>query len=189
MSRIPATDKANYKGPLFINFGGPGASGNEKLVALSKVFREMAGAGYDLVTWDPRGTGSTLPALSCYKDVATRQLFQVERMSQKALNGNNTLSELVAANKWLAEGCELFSQKILPFMGTMSTVRDLAHLVDVYGHSKKLSYWYVLLCRHQTCQSRIGTYVVTQGYLIRDHPWRYFCCAVSGPGRAGAPGR
>src|SRR5882757_6567105 len=58
MIKLPATDQAHRLGTLFVNFGGPGASGIERLRARSGwdwLFSPELKARFDLVSWDTRG--------------------------------------------------------------------------------------------------------------------------------------
>lgn len=139
--RLPATNKANYKGPLFLNFGGPKASGTEGLLGNARRLRSVVGDAYDLVGWDPRGTGSTLPVVTCHPDAKTREQITLTRSSALMLAANDTLGQLDAVQQVIAAGCDAYSGHLLPFVGTVPTVRDLSHLVDIYGYSGKLSYW------------------------------------------------
>ncbi len=70
VSRIGHTSNAkNYRGIILTNPGGPGGSGldlNTFLVAQLKADKLSAAANdYDWIGFDPRGVGSSLPALSC----------------------------------------------------------------------------------------------------------------------------
>ena len=138
--RLPATDKKDYKGPVFLNPGGPGYAGSVFLpTGGGKDWQENLGAGYDIVTWDPRATGSTLPALSCYVDEEHRKGASAMPINL-LFQSNNTLEEMDAMNQVLATGCEKHSGHILPYMGTTATTRDLHRLVEAYGYSKKISF-------------------------------------------------
>ncbi|RXG48374.1 hypothetical protein VDGE_07674 [Verticillium dahliae] len=52
--RLPAEDKENYKGPLFVNPGGPGGSGVDLVRQGGSFIAEMLGANHDLISWDIR---------------------------------------------------------------------------------------------------------------------------------------
>lgn len=58
--RLPATDPAKRIGSLFVNFGGPGASGVDRLRARGKwewLFSPELRARFDVVSWHLRGIG------------------------------------------------------------------------------------------------------------------------------------
>ena len=70
VSRVRHTvTAAKYQGVLLLNPGGPGGSGltlSELGPAISRSFgRPDVGGAYDWVGFDPRGVGSSKPALSC----------------------------------------------------------------------------------------------------------------------------
>ena len=70
VSRIKhKTPDAQAQGPMLVNPGGPGGSG-----LIYAVFGEFvpngAGDAYDWIGFDPRGVGSSKPALSCIPDDA-----------------------------------------------------------------------------------------------------------------------
>src|ERR1700722_13640406 len=73
VSKIEHTSSAkDYRGIILTNPGGPGGSGldlNTFLVAQLKTDNlSAAAADYDWIGFDPRGVGSSLPALSCEPD-------------------------------------------------------------------------------------------------------------------------
>ena len=65
VSRVKATVPADeYQGVMLVNPGGPGASGLD-LAVLGESVPQGAGAAYDWIGFDPRGVGSSAPAVSC----------------------------------------------------------------------------------------------------------------------------
>jgi hypothetical protein len=65
VSRIKHTvSKDKYQGVMLTNPGGPGGSGLT-LSVLGGFVPNKAGAAYDWIGFDPRGVGSSVPALSC----------------------------------------------------------------------------------------------------------------------------
>src|SRR3954470_12579977 len=68
VTRLPASDPAHRIGSLFVNYGGPGADA----VASTQSFGADLFAGltsrFDLVAFDPRGTGATVPSIDCHVD-------------------------------------------------------------------------------------------------------------------------
>jgi pimeloyl-ACP methyl ester carboxylesterase len=73
VSRIKHTSSAaNYQGVILTNPGGPGGSGldlNTFLIAQLKAegsaADKAAAADYDWIGFDPRGVGSSVPAITC----------------------------------------------------------------------------------------------------------------------------
>jgi pimeloyl-ACP methyl ester carboxylesterase len=65
VSRVRHTSPdAQYQGVMLVNPGGPGGSGLE-LSTLGQSVPSGAGKDYDWIGFDPRGVGSSKPALSC----------------------------------------------------------------------------------------------------------------------------
>ncbi|BCJ52631.1 peptidase [Actinoplanes sp. NBRC 14428] len=68
VSRIRHTvADADYQGVMLVNPGGPGGSGLT-LSVLGEYVPHGAGAAYDWIGFDPRGVGSSKPALACDGD-------------------------------------------------------------------------------------------------------------------------
>ena len=55
---------AAYQGVMLVNPGGPGGSGIG-LATLGQYLPHNAGSTYDWIGFDPRGVGSSRPALRC----------------------------------------------------------------------------------------------------------------------------
>ena len=54
--KLPARDLEDYKGPVFINPGGPGGSGVEVVKRSGKAFQKVVGENHDIISFDPRGS-------------------------------------------------------------------------------------------------------------------------------------
>lgn len=63
--RVPAVDRA--QGSLVVNPGGPGAPGTDYAAAAGQVLREPLLRAFDIVGFDPRGTGDSSP-VDCLSD-------------------------------------------------------------------------------------------------------------------------
>lgn len=55
-------------GSLLINPGGPGVAGADFAIFADRLFSPTLLAHFDIVGWDPRGTGLTEPAIDCVDD-------------------------------------------------------------------------------------------------------------------------
>ena len=68
LALLPAADQASRLGQLLLNFGGPGDSGVNTLGSSGRdVVPAEIGNRFDLVSWDPRGTGRSAP-VDCLTD-------------------------------------------------------------------------------------------------------------------------
>jgi pimeloyl-ACP methyl ester carboxylesterase len=64
---VPAAEPSGRIGSLVVNPGGPGAPGTDYAQAASQVFRRPVLDAYDVVGFDPRGTGGSSP-VDCLSD-------------------------------------------------------------------------------------------------------------------------
>jgi len=71
--RAPARDPRRRIGSLLINFGGPGDAGTETLPLTIDRFPPRIRDRFDLVSFDPRGTGDTR-AIDCVDDATADEL-------------------------------------------------------------------------------------------------------------------
>ncbi|WUH93404.1 alpha/beta hydrolase [Streptomyces sp. NBC_00433] len=118
VSRIPATGPGPRLGSLVVNFGGPGIPGITELAE-----RTAAGqlahlnSRYDLVGFDPRGTGRSSP-------VDCGDLSGV------------TATDPVAQARQVAQACRKHSGGLLPWVGTPNAARDLDVVRSALGDDR-----------------------------------------------------
>ena len=77
VSRLRATQPAKRIGSLVFNFGGPGDAGSETLAGYAEQIPAAIRARYDLVSFDPRGTGKSRP-VECVDDATADRLNAVD---------------------------------------------------------------------------------------------------------------
>lgn len=135
--RHPAT--GDRLGSLFINPGGPGASGFDFVrdsvdFAVSAELRER----YDIVGWDPRGVGRS-SAVTCYTDPADMDEF-IFGIPSAEVGTDEWIAEVTASSVAFAEACAENTGPLLEFVDTDSTVRDLDLLRAVVG-DEQLAYF------------------------------------------------
>ncbi|HQE32886.1 MAG TPA: alpha/beta hydrolase [Propionibacteriaceae bacterium] len=128
MLKIPATQPR--VGSLFVNPGGPGYGGTDLATRFKRDGLEM----YDIVGWDPRGTGESTP-VQCHNGAEIDALM--------ALDGSpDTPQELQALKdgwKQFAMGCLEKSGPLLAHISTVETVTDLDVMRQLVG-DKQLTY-------------------------------------------------
>ncbi|MBB6351717.1 pimeloyl-ACP methyl ester carboxylesterase [Nonomuraea muscovyensis] len=126
LTRLPARDPARRIGSLLVNFGGPGVSGRESLAKNRAMFDRLS-SRYDVVAFDPRGTGRGSP-LDCGPDpLLNTDPTPDDRRERDALR---------AAYATLAAGCEKRAGRLLPYLDTESTARDLDILRSALGDGR-----------------------------------------------------
>ncbi|MBT2365218.1 alpha/beta fold hydrolase [Streptomyces sp. ISL-10] len=128
--RARARDTANRIGSLVFNFGGPGGSGVATLPAAAMDYGALQ-ARYDLVSFDPRGVGRSVP-VECLDD---RQMD--EYVAEDATPDDAAEEEEFAGNvRRFSESCEENSGHELPHVGTIDAARDMDLIRQVLGDDK-----------------------------------------------------
>ncbi|MFE4515853.1 alpha/beta hydrolase [Kitasatospora sp. NPDC056783] len=122
LARVPAADRRRRLGALVLNPGGPGNSGTAMVRWGWQGFQGPLHDRYDLVGFDPRGSGDTTP-VHCLDD-RTRDEW------------NTTDDPGYDHGKVLAQACQARHADLLPHLGTRDTARDLDVLRGALGESK-----------------------------------------------------
>ncbi|MDG4863824.1 alpha/beta hydrolase [Streptomyces sp. T-3] len=133
--RKQATDKDRRIGSLVYNFGGPGGSGVQILPQAAEEYDDL-GERYDLVSFDPRGVGNTIP-VKCLTD---KEIDEERATDEDAPRNASEEKEFLEEDKEYSEACEKKSGKFLPHISTKDTARDMDLMRQVLG-DKKLNYF------------------------------------------------
>ncbi|WP_370251838.1 alpha/beta hydrolase [Streptomyces sp. V4I8] len=125
-----ATGPGRRIGSLVFNFGGPGQPGVSMLPAAAQSYQDFATlrTRYDLVSFDPRGTGDSRP-VRCLDDSAQDKASAADKTPDTPAE-MTTLLHLARAN---TQACAKHSGPLLAHIGTRSTARDLDLLRQVLG--------------------------------------------------------
>jgi pimeloyl-ACP methyl ester carboxylesterase len=144
VSRILHTStEGNYRGIILTNPGGPGGSGldlNMFLIsALKSDHLSAAAADYDWIGFDPRGVGSSIPALSCEPNY-----FSGDRESYDPTTAS-TLNYWLGRSSAYDKACEAKSaaqSALLDNMTTIDSARDMNSIREaLVGPNGKMSYY------------------------------------------------
>jgi len=127
LARLPATGKKI--GVLFTNPGGPGASGVEFLRTAPSVFTDKVLESFDIVSWDPRGVGSSAP-VDCIENLDA--FYAVDRDPRTAA----AVAQNVAASRALIAACQKNSGAVLPYLSTENSARDMDAIRAAIGEAK-----------------------------------------------------
>ena len=158
--KFPATVPAHSRlGTLFVNPGGPGASGTEEIARIGPDMSSIVGGFYDLVSWDPRGVNLTSPRLDCFPTEAVSHNWQRDQervglryenapMGHDAPGEHATGGELAWAARIAAfaesadQACSRNGRReVLEGSGTAATARDLRMMAKAMGETKGVNYW------------------------------------------------
>ncbi|MFI6642478.1 alpha/beta hydrolase [Streptomyces sp. NPDC050504] len=119
-------------GSLVFNFGGPGMSGLTGLADAREDYRALR-AHYDLVSFDPRGVGRSAPVkCGTALDGGEDDTDQGDELPTDAAGRAALVKELTS----IAAQCAAGTGKVLPFVGTVNTSRDMDVLRQALGDDK-----------------------------------------------------
>ncbi|KAF2158433.1 hypothetical protein M409DRAFT_71646 [Zasmidium cellare ATCC 36951] len=138
---VPVTD-SRYGGAVIINPGGPGGSGVEMVLeagdAIRRVLDDEKGKFFEILGFDPRGVGSTLPSMHCLENSLEDAKWAVRRRHEGLLGSSNeTLGRLWSASTAYGQSCSILSEDGSPdirkYMTTMSVARDMVSIIEAHG--------------------------------------------------------
>ncbi|HVN13930.1 MAG TPA: alpha/beta hydrolase [Kineosporiaceae bacterium] len=150
--RRPATGQR--LGSLLINPGGPGVGGASWVREAAGTFGGALRSSYDLVGWDPRGTGDSAP-VHCLDD---SQLGAYYAGDMTPDNGAE-VQQFVESQRAFARACQAHTGTILAHVDTVSTARDMDVLRAALG-DRVLTYY----------GASYGTYL--GAWYAQEFPWR-----------------
>ncbi|MGO9029003.1 MAG: alpha/beta fold hydrolase [Acidimicrobiales bacterium] len=126
LTEAPALDPPRRIGTLVFNPGGPGESGNQILPVVLPLFPASVRQRFDIVSFDPRGTGAS-HALDCGTSPSTvAALSPVPAAAGQPLPGTGVFTAMARACQSLAPGLE-------PFLDSTDTARDLDRIRQALG--------------------------------------------------------
>ncbi|WP_067859245.1 alpha/beta fold hydrolase [Nocardia shimofusensis] len=128
LSRIPATGAKI--GSLLLNPGGPGVSGLDTVLVGNQT---PLAQRFDRVGFDPRGVGSSTPAVACL----TPAEADAERAEPPEESTPEGIAETEAENREYADKCvERSGIDLLEHIGTREVVQDMDVIRAVLGDAK-----------------------------------------------------
>ncbi|CAI4212347.1 unnamed protein product [Parascedosporium putredinis] len=124
------------QGSILLNFGGPGQDGLNSMVAYAPIQAPITGGQFDLISWDPRGTGNTL-RFAC---------FEPEEIGTQYAQGVPDASDTAPGQVWaeaqiLAKTCGETQKANGGLVGMAFTSRDMIEIVDALEEDGLLRYW------------------------------------------------
>lgn len=141
--RVNATEEP-VLGTVLINFGGPGGTGAENLPAWADEARDNIGAQWNLLSWDPRGTGNTIP-FQCNLTALLGTITTPQKRDVGTLVSTN-ITEVFLNGGWRAAGqltdyCSSEANETATLIGTAFVARDMIEIVDALGEDGLLRYY------------------------------------------------
>jgi pimeloyl-ACP methyl ester carboxylesterase len=129
----PADDPSRRVGSLVVNPGGPGAPGTSYAENSSFAFRQVLRDDFDIVGFDPRGTGDSDP-VDCISDADLDALVASDPDPETPAEGQ----ELQQSYETFFEGCMANSDDLINHVTTVETARDMDVLRAALGESQML---------------------------------------------------
>ncbi len=126
----PATDPKRRVGSMLVNPGGPGFGGSYLVTNADSYFSSDLLDRFDVVAWDPRGTGESTPFVDCVSDYD--KYFTTDPTPDNEVQHQ----ALIDISRAFADECETHSGKILPYISTNNTVRDMDRIRAALGETK-----------------------------------------------------
>lgn len=128
--KVPAADPDRRIGSLVVNPGGPGAPGTDYAAQAEAVFREPLLDAYDIVGFDPRGTGASDP-VDCLTDEQLDQYVAEDPDPDTA----GEVAEYVGWVEAFGAGCAERSGALAAHVSTVEAARDMDVLRAALGES------------------------------------------------------
>lgn len=139
--RLRATELDDYKGPIFFNPGGPGGSGVYALIDRGALLQTIAGKNHDIISFDPRGIGTSVPRIECWDSPEKTRLWALQDVG--VVNSHpGVIFDAYARATAFSEACErnMNSSGLLSHISTASHARDMLEILHQTGQ-EKLKYW------------------------------------------------
>jgi len=134
ISRVQHTSSAaDYQGVILVNPGGPGGSGLS-LSTLGQYVPKGAGGDYDWIGFDPRGVGSSQPAMHC-----DGNYFHTNRPDYRPTSQHNVDLWLARSKKY-ADTCAAKYPALIKHMTTIDAARDMNQIRIALGVNQ-ISYY------------------------------------------------
>lgn len=122
----PAQESSRI-GSMLVNPGGPGYGGSFLAEDAESYFGERLVKSFDIVGWDPRGTGDSTPAVDCVDSYD--EYFAVDPTPEN----DRERAVLVDTSERLAAACDARSGRILQWISTNNSARDMDTIREALG--------------------------------------------------------
>ncbi|KIJ43920.1 hypothetical protein M422DRAFT_169269, partial [Sphaerobolus stellatus SS14] len=137
-AKVSPTSK-DYRGPIFLNPGGPGSSGVQFIDRLGEDMQDLLGGEYDIVGFDPRGVGQTTPRVSLFNDKFERAFWEHDEPS--TVNASTgSLAKAYSRSILLGEIAARTINYTGQYVSTAMVARDMLAIIRAHDRDKLL-YW------------------------------------------------
>jgi pimeloyl-ACP methyl ester carboxylesterase len=129
-----ASNPADRIGSMMVNPGGPGFGGSSLADDAQYYFSQDLIDHFDIIAWDPRGTGESTPAVNCVDTFD--EYFGLDSPPETP----EEKQALIDASQAFNDKCAENSGTILPYISTMASAQDINSLRLALGE-EKVSYF------------------------------------------------
>jgi pimeloyl-ACP methyl ester carboxylesterase len=123
-------DPSKRIGSLLVNPGGPGFGGSSLADDAYYYFSSDLLERFDIIAWDPRGTGESTPAVDCVDTYD--EYFGLDSPP----DNEEEIQALVDAAQKFSDACLERSGEILPYISTADSARDMNSIRLALGEDK-----------------------------------------------------
>ena len=128
-------DPGQRIGSLLVNPGGPGFGGSDFAIYADQIYSRTLLDHFDIIGWDPRGTGLSEPKIDCIDDYdhyfANTDITPDDDLERQ---------QLIALAQEFADACVAKNTALLPYVGTNNSARDMNAIREALGEDK-ISYF------------------------------------------------
>ena len=135
VGRHLASKPAERIGTLLVNPGGPGFGGSDYGIYAEQVYSQDLLDHFDILGWDPRGTGLSEPAIDCIDDYD--QFFGPADITPDTPEERQQAIDLA---KEFEDDCATRNADILQYVGTNYSAGDMDAIRQALGEDK-ISYF------------------------------------------------
>lgn len=136
VTRLRAKEPQRRIGTVFINYGGPGAGAVETTQAAAPSLFKAYRRRFDIVAFDPRGTGGSKPGLDCDVNQERVGLYRHPYYTPATYDRDQALAK---ARRY-AERCARRNAVLAPHVSTANVARDMDAVRAALG-VRKITYF------------------------------------------------
>jgi pimeloyl-ACP methyl ester carboxylesterase len=130
VKRRNAANPADRIGSMMVNPGGPGFGGSSLADDAEYYFSQDLLDRFDIIAWDPRGTGESTPAVNCVDTFD--EYFGLDSPPETP----EEKQALIDASQAFNDKCAENSGTILPYISTQASAQDINSLRLALGEEK-----------------------------------------------------
>lgn len=134
LARYNALNQEEKIGTLLVNPGGPGYGGSDLALTAAARFDRPLRERFDIIGWDPRGTGESDPPIDCIDN------YDEYFAGDAAPQTSESREAVLATAQRFGEQCQTNSGDILHFVGTNASARDMDVIRRALGE-EQISYF------------------------------------------------